>query len=38
MNLFEKHKTTLNKAIEALHARTFFAAYPEHLHRLFHHK
>lgn len=30
MNLFEKHQATLNKAIEALHARTFFAAYPEH--------
>jgi phenylacetic acid degradation protein paaN len=30
MNFFEKHKNTLTKAIEALHARTFFAAFPEH--------
>lgn len=30
MNLFEKHHSVLNKAIEALHARTFFAAFPEH--------
>lgn len=30
MSLFEKHNPTLTKAIEALHARTFFAAYPEH--------
>lgn len=30
MNLFEKHQPLLVKAIEALHARTFFAAYPEH--------
>lgn len=29
MTLFEKHKPTLNKAIEALHARTFYAAFPE---------
>jgi len=29
MNLFEKHEPLLNKAIEALHTRTFFAAYPE---------
>lgn len=29
MNLFEKHQPTLTKAIEALHARTFFAAFPE---------
>jgi phenylacetic acid degradation protein paaN len=28
--LFRTHEATLNKAIEALHARTFFAAYPEH--------
>jgi phenylacetic acid degradation protein paaN len=28
-NLFEKHQPTLTKAIEALHARTFFAAFPE---------
>jgi phenylacetic acid degradation protein paaN len=30
MNLYEKHKTTLDKAIQALHDRTFYAAYPEH--------
>lgn len=30
MSLFEKHKATLDKAIQALHNRTFFAAYPEH--------
>src|SRR5689334_19157391 len=30
MTPFEKHQPLLNKAIEALHARTFFAAYPEH--------
>ena len=29
MSLFEKHQTTINKAIEALHARTFYAAFPE---------
>jgi phenylacetic acid degradation protein paaN len=29
MNLFEKHQAILNKAIVALHARTYFAAYPE---------
>ena len=29
MNLFEKHQTTLVKAIDALHARTFYAAFPE---------
>jgi len=29
MNLFEKHNPLLIKAIEALHARTFFAAFPE---------
>jgi len=29
MNLFEKHNPLLNKAIEALHARTFYAAFPE---------
>jgi phenylacetic acid degradation protein paaN len=27
--LFEKHQATLTKAIEALHARTFYAAFPE---------
>lgn len=30
MSLFEKHQLTLNKAIEALHTRTFYAAFPEH--------
>lgn len=29
MTLFEKHQTTITKAIEALHARTFYAAFPE---------
>ncbi len=30
MTLFEKHQPLLDKAIQALHNRTFFAAYPEH--------
>ncbi len=30
MNLFAKHQTLITKAIEALHSRTFYAAYPEH--------
>jgi hypothetical protein len=30
MSLFAKHQDTLNKAIQALHARTFYAAFPEH--------
>lgn len=30
MTLFSKHQHTLSKAIEALHARTFYAAFPEH--------
>jgi phenylacetic acid degradation protein paaN len=30
MNLYNKHKDVLNKAIDALHHRTFYAAYPEH--------
>lgn len=30
MDLFDKHEALLNKAINALHARTFFAAFPEH--------
>lgn len=30
MSLYNKHKDTLNKAIAALHSRTFFAAFPEH--------
>ncbi len=29
MILFEKHLLTISKAIEALHARTFYAAFPE---------
>lgn len=29
MILFEKHLPTISKAIEALHARTFYAAFPE---------
>jgi phenylacetic acid degradation protein paaN len=29
MDLFEKHQDTIKKAVEALHARTFFAAFPE---------
>jgi len=30
MSLFEKHKETIDKAVEAIHDRSFFAAYPEH--------
>ena len=30
MSLIEKHRTLLTKAIDALHARTFYAAFPEH--------
>lgn len=30
MTLFKKHQTTIDKAVQALHDRTFFAAYPEH--------
>jgi phenylacetic acid degradation protein paaN len=30
MTLFDKHYPLLTKAIEALHARSFFAAFPEH--------
>ncbi len=30
MSLFQKHQALLNKAIEALHSRTFYAAFPEH--------
>ncbi len=30
MDLYDKHKQLLSKAIEALHSRTFFAAFPEH--------
>ena len=29
MSLFEKHKPLLEQAIDALHARTFYAAFPE---------
>lgn len=30
MDLFEKHKSIIEKAISALHKREFFAQYPEH--------
>lgn len=30
MSLYKKHDTTINKAVRALHDRTFFAAFPEH--------
>jgi phenylacetic acid degradation protein paaN len=30
MDLFKKHEGTLKKAIDALHSRAFFAAFPEH--------
>lgn len=30
MSLFEKHNANLSKAIDALHSRTFYAAFPEH--------
>jgi phenylacetic acid degradation protein paaN len=30
MSLYKKHDTLINKAIQALHDRTFFAAFPEH--------
>lgn len=30
MSLFEKHNAVLTKAIDALHSRTFYAAFPEH--------
>ncbi len=30
MNLYKKHDTIINKAVQALHERTFFAAFPEH--------
>jgi phenylacetic acid degradation protein paaN len=29
MNLFEKHKEIIERAVDALHQRTFFAAFPE---------
>ncbi len=30
MSLYKKHDTTINRAIQALHDRTFYAAFPEH--------
>ncbi len=30
MSLFEKHREKIERAIKALHDRTYFAAYPEH--------
>lgn len=30
MSLFEKHKLLLDRAIQAVHERSFYAAYPEH--------
>lgn len=30
MSLFKKHEAVINKAIEALHSRVFYAAFPEH--------
>ncbi len=30
MSLFKKHKETLNKAIDAIHDRAFYAQFPEH--------
>ena len=30
MSHFEKHRPVLMKAIDALHKRTFYAAFPEH--------
>ncbi|HEY3406410.1 MAG TPA: phenylacetic acid degradation protein PaaN [Ohtaekwangia sp.] len=30
MGLFDKHKATLDKAIQALHSRVFYAHFPEH--------
>lgn len=30
MSLFEKHNSVLTKAIDALHSRKFYAAFPEH--------
>lgn len=30
MSLYTKHNTIIDKAIQALHERTFFAAFPEH--------
>lgn len=30
MTLFEKHKSTIDRAIQAIHERTYYAAFPEH--------
>ena len=30
MNLFEKHKALIERALQAINERTFYAAYPEH--------
>src|SRR5262245_61982957 len=30
MSLFEKHKAGISRAVEALHSRTFYAAFQEH--------
>jgi phenylacetic acid degradation protein paaN len=30
MSLYKKHDTVIKQAVQALHQRTFFAAYPEH--------
>ncbi len=30
MSLYKKHEPLIKKAIDAIHSRTFFAAYPEH--------
>ncbi len=30
MTLFEKHKATIDRAIQAIHERTYYAAFPEH--------
>lgn len=30
MSLYEKHQSFINKALDAIHQRSFYAAYPEH--------
>lgn len=30
MNLYQKHQSTIENAVKAIHERTFFAQYPEH--------
>ena len=30
MKIYEKHKELLDRALKAIHERTFYAAYPEH--------